>query len=48
MLSGESPEGALHENLNYEDHLIQNLQFAFLPLAAIPLVFATVRFKAQP
>jgi hypothetical protein len=46
--SGGSGRGALYENLNYEDHLIQNLQFAFLASATILFVFAAVRFKAQP
>jgi hypothetical protein len=48
LQSGGSGRGGLYEDVNYEDHLIQNLQFAFLASAGILLLFATFRFAAQP
>jgi hypothetical protein len=37
-----------YEDVNYEDHLVQNLQVVLYTLAAILLIVAAIRFTAQP
>ena len=48
LQSGGSGRGALYEDLNYENHLIQNLQALFYSASFILLFVAARRFAARP